>query len=94
MLNTLTTHLNQKGAETTSSLLSLAGYAPFFIIDRQWKLKTTLPKETRKKAKLDKKGSYSDESEDLLAQAQVVVGPLAVVHVVDEVDAVALASGL
>lgn len=31
MLNTLTTHLNQKGAETTKSLFSLAGYEPFLI---------------------------------------------------------------
>ena len=32
MLNTLTMHLNQNGAETTKSLFSRAGYEPFVVI--------------------------------------------------------------
>ena len=37
-----------------------------------------------------KRGSYSNYCEYLLAEAEIVVESLAVVHVVDEVDAVAL----
>ena len=85
MPSTFTTHLNQNGASTTYSRLRRAGYVPFCVCFRHFVVIVQVEEENRVDC-----CSHSNYCEYLLTEAEIVVESLAVVHVVDEVDAVAL----